>query len=88
LVGCLSGIVGLCFEAMGRPKQVFMAQVWGGVAGLAVAGLLLPAVGVVGAAGGMATGAAVALSLKAIALSRELMARNRASIPGAVAPKA
>lgn len=87
LVGCLSSIVGLFLEAMGRPRPVFVAQVWGGVAGLAAAWLLLPAVGVVGAAGGMAMGAAVALSLKAVALRREVRARNEASIPGLIAPK-
>jgi O-antigen/teichoic acid export membrane protein len=87
LLGCLSSIVGLCLEAMGRPRYVFVAQVWGGVTGLAVAWLLLSTVGVVGAAGGMAMGAAVALSLKAVALRRELMARNGASIPGVIAPK-
>jgi hypothetical protein len=52
-----------------------------------MAWLLLSTVGVVGAAGGMAMGAAVALSLKAVALRRELMARNGASIPGVIAPK-
>jgi len=87
LVVCLSGIMGLCLEGMGRPRQVFVAQVWGGVAGLAVAWLLLPAIGVVGAAGGMAMGAAVALSLKAVALRRELAESSGASIPGVTVPK-
>jgi O-antigen/teichoic acid export membrane protein len=87
LVVCLSGILGLCLESMGRPRQAFVAQVWGAVAGLAVAWLLLPAIGVVGAAGGMAMGAAVALSLKAVALRRELAESNGASIPGVTVPK-
>jgi len=80
-VVCLSGIVGVCLEGMGSPRHVFIAQVWGGLTGLAGAWLLLPAIGLPGAAAGMAIGAAVALSLKAVALRRQLADRPGASVP-------
>jgi O-antigen/teichoic acid export membrane protein len=84
-VVCLSGIVGVCLEGMGSPRHVFVAQMWGGLAGLASAWLLLPAIGLTGVAGGMAIGAAVALSVKAVALRRQLADRHSASVPGVTA---
>lgn len=82
VVLCLSGIVGLCLEATGRPRPVFFAQMWGGIVGLAVAWLLLNTIGIIGVAGGMAAGASAALWLKARSLRRVLTIDDAPSSSG------
>jgi O-antigen/teichoic acid export membrane protein len=82
VVVCLSGIVGMCLEATGRPRPVFLAQLWGGLVGLAVAWLLLTTIGVIGVAGGMAAGAGMALWMKTVALRRQLTTDDAPSKSG------
>ena len=80
VVVCLSGVVGLCLESLGRPRLVFVAQVAGGIVGLGGSWLLFPAVGLAGVAGGMAMGSAVAVFVKAVALRRRLADRDAAPV--------